>query len=49
MDLFENANNKKDPNKISGTNIDNLPLFLRQYRIMQDMPKYDILSTWISK
>ena len=22
---------------------------LRQYRIMQDMPKYDILSTWISK
>ena len=28
MDLFENANNKKDPNKISGTNIDNLPLFL---------------------
>lgn len=21
----------------------------RQYRIMQDMPKYDILSTWISK
>ena len=20
-----------------------------QYRIMQDMPKYDILSTWISK
>lgn len=22
---------------------------LGQYRIMQDMPKYDILSTWISK